>query len=89
MAVLSYVIGGVLTYGGLGWLGWHFLHQLWMVPVGLVLGMGLSLLMVIRRYARADVLDAQIKELVAERDRQREHWTALARQSDSDRRDGV
>jgi len=79
MAVLSYLVGGVLVYGGLGWLGWHFLGQLWMVPTGIVLGMGLSVLLIVRRYARADIMDAQIKDLVDERKRQQDHWSALAR----------
>lgn len=86
MAVLSYLLGGVLVYGALGWLGWHFLGQVWMLPTGIVLGIGLSLVLIVRRYARADIVDAQIKDLVAERDRQREHWSALARQSDPENR---
>lgn len=84
MAVLSYLIGGVLVYGAVGWLGWHFLHQVWMLPAGILLGMGLSVLLIVRRYARADIMNAQINELVAERDRQREHWAALARQPHPD-----
>ncbi|GAB3928435.1 hypothetical protein GCM10011575_12360 [Microlunatus endophyticus] len=79
MAVLSYLVGGVLVYGALGWLGWHFLGQLWMVPTGIVLGMGLSVLLIVRRYARADIMSAQIDDLVAERKRQQEQWSALAR----------
>jgi len=86
MTALSYLIGGVLVYGALGWLGWHYLGQLWMLPTGIVLGMGLSVLLIVRRYARADILDAQIKELVAERDRKQEHWAALARQSNPENR---
>lgn len=83
MAVLSYLLGGVLVYGALGWLGWHFLHQVWMLPVGIVIGMGLSVLLIVRRYARAELMDSQIKDLVAERDRKQQHWAALARNSAS------
>lgn len=51
LVALSYVLAGILFYGGLGWLGWQFLGQMWMLPVGLVLGMGVSMFLVIRRYS--------------------------------------
>lgn len=50
MVVLSYVLSGILFYGGLGWAGAHFLGQVWMLPVGLILGLGLSLFLIIKRY---------------------------------------
>ncbi|WP_020386460.1 AtpZ/AtpI family protein [Kribbella catacumbae] len=51
--VLSYLIGGILVYGGIGfgldrWLGTQFL-----LPVGIVLGAGLSILMLHFRYGRS------------------------------------
>lgn len=50
MLVLSYVISGLLFYGGLGWLGDHYLHQNWMLPLGLILGLGFSTYSIIKRY---------------------------------------
>ncbi|MEV8377963.1 hypothetical protein AB0P21_34815 [Kribbella sp. NPDC056861] len=51
--VLSYLIGGVLIYGGIGfgldrWLGTQFL-----LPVGIVIGAGLTILMLHYRYGRS------------------------------------
>lgn len=50
MRVLSYVIAGIVFYGGLGWLVDHFWHQSWGLPTGLILGMGLSIFLIIRRF---------------------------------------
>jgi len=50
MAVLSYVLSGILFYGGLGWAGAHFLGQVWMLPAGLVLGLLASVYLVVKRY---------------------------------------
>jgi F0F1-type ATP synthase assembly protein I len=51
--VLSYLIGGVVVYGGIGfgldrWLGTQFL-----LPVGIVLGAGLTILLLHFRYGRS------------------------------------
>jgi ATP synthase protein I len=51
--ILSYLIGGILIYGGLGfgldrWLGTQFL-----LPVGIVIGAGLTILMLHYRYGRS------------------------------------
>ena len=40
MRVLSYLISGVLLYGALGWVGDHFLHTSFLLPIGIVLGAG-------------------------------------------------
>jgi ATP synthase protein I len=50
--VLSYLIGGIVVYGGIGfgldrWLGTQFL-----LPVGIVLGAGLTILLLHFRYGR-------------------------------------
>ncbi|HEY0472612.1 MAG TPA: hypothetical protein VGD34_13130 [Kribbella sp.] len=51
--VFSYLIGGVVVYGGIGfgldrWLGTQFL-----LPVGIVLGAGLTILLLHFRYGRS------------------------------------
>lgn len=81
MGVLSYLLGGMGVYGALGWLGWHYLGQLWMMPVGIMVGIGLAILLSIRRFARGDVIDADIKRMLAERDRKQQYWMAEARRS--------
>jgi len=49
-AVLSYMVTGLLLYGGLGWLGDWFFGTGFLLPVGLILGFGLGLYLIIKRY---------------------------------------
>lgn len=48
--VLSYVMAGLLFYGGLGWLVDRWLHTSWFLPLGMVLGLGLSVYLIIKRF---------------------------------------
>lgn len=50
MLVLSYILSGILLYGGLGWLGDHYLHTSWLLPAGLILGLVASMYLIIKRY---------------------------------------
>lgn len=50
MLILSYILSGILFYGGLGWLGATYLHQTWMLPLGLICGLLASMYMIIKRY---------------------------------------
>ena len=50
MVVLSYVLAGLLLYGGLGWLGDHLWKTSWLLPLGLVLGLVCSTYLIIKRY---------------------------------------
>lgn len=50
MAVLSYILAGLIFYGGLGWAGDHFLHTNWLLPMGLILGLVSSIYLIIKRY---------------------------------------
>lgn len=52
MRVLSYLIAGVLVYGGLGWLGDHVLGTGFLLPVGIVLGAAGGCYVIIRRYGQ-------------------------------------
>jgi ATP synthase protein I len=54
MRVLAYLISGVLLYGALGWVGDHYLHTQFLLPVGIVLGAGLGIYSTIRRLAAMD-----------------------------------
>jgi ATP synthase protein I len=51
-AVSSYLIGGMIFYGGVGWLIGRWTGIAALFPVGLLLGLGLALALVIFRYAR-------------------------------------
>lgn len=50
MAVLSYLLAGLILYGGLGWVGDYYLKTSWLLPVGLILGLVSSLYLIIKRY---------------------------------------
>lgn len=53
MRVLSYLLAGPLLYGGGGWLIDHFvLDRMLLLPIGMVVGLALSIFMIIRRYGR-------------------------------------
>jgi F0F1-type ATP synthase assembly protein I len=54
MRVLSHLIAGVLLYGGLGWVGDHFLHTRFLLPVGIVLGAALGIYTTIKRLTTLD-----------------------------------
>jgi ATP synthase protein I len=51
--VLSYLIGGVVVYGGIGFLLDRWLGTQFLLPVGIVLGAGLTILLLHFRYGRS------------------------------------
>ncbi len=53
LTVLSYLIAGLLFYGGLGWLADHYLHTAWFLPTGLIVGTVASMYLIIKRYGQA------------------------------------
>ena len=50
MTALSYILAGVLFYGGLGWLVGRWLHQPWLIAVGLIAGMAASTYVISKRF---------------------------------------
>lgn len=50
MSILSYLIAGIGLYGGLGWLADHFLGTSFLMAIGMVLGMSISIYAIIKRY---------------------------------------
>ncbi len=54
MRVLSYLISGVLLYGALGWVGDHFLHTHFLLPIGIVLGAAFGIYTTIKRLSMTD-----------------------------------
>lgn len=54
LRAVSLLLSGVLCYGGLGFLGDHFLHTKFLLPIGIVLGMAASIFMIIKRYGSAE-----------------------------------
>ena len=51
--VLSYLIAGMLAYGGIGWLISRAVHSAVIFPVGMLVGLGISIGLVIHRYGRS------------------------------------
>ena len=50
--VFSYLIAGMLTYGGLGWLISHFTRISLFFPIGMLVGLAISVGWIIYRYGR-------------------------------------
>ena len=51
-AALSYLLAGLLCYGGLGWLGGRVFDTRLLTPLGLIVGLALGTYLVVRRYGR-------------------------------------
>ena len=51
--ILSYMLGGMILYGGIGWLIGHFTGISVLFPLGMILGVGLSIAMIIFRFTRS------------------------------------
>jgi ATP synthase protein I len=51
-SIVSYLIGGMLLYGGIGWLVARWTHIQALTGVGLLLGIGLSLALIVFRFTR-------------------------------------
>lgn len=50
--IFSYLIAGMIFYGGLGWLIGHWTGHPIIFPLGMLLGLALSVGLVIHRYGR-------------------------------------
>ena len=51
--ILSYMLGGMILYGGIGWLIGHWTGISILFPLGMILGIGLSVAMIIFRFTRS------------------------------------
>jgi ATP synthase protein I len=50
--VFSYLIGGMVLYGGIGWLIGHWTGISILFPMGMILGLVLSIVLIIFRFSR-------------------------------------
>lgn len=50
MRIFSYLLAGILCYGGIGWLLDKAFQTSWLVMVGIVFGMTASLYVIIRKF---------------------------------------
>ena len=51
--ILSYLLGGMILYGGIGWLVGHWTGLTILFPLGMILGIGLSVALIIFRVTRS------------------------------------
>jgi F0F1-type ATP synthase assembly protein I len=50
--ILSYLLAGMTVYGGFGWVIGHFTHIQILFPIGMVIGVAISLGWVVYRFGR-------------------------------------
>lgn len=50
MRVFADILSGVLLYGGLGWVGDHFLHTEFLMPAGAIVGLAAAVYLVVKRH---------------------------------------
>ena len=53
MTVFSYLLAGMVAYGGLGWLIAHWTGLSLLFPLGMLFGLALTIWLVIYRYGRS------------------------------------
>jgi len=51
--ILSYMLGGMILYGGIGWLVSRWTGITVLFPIGMILGIGLSIALIIFRFTRS------------------------------------
>jgi F0F1-type ATP synthase assembly protein I len=51
--ILSYLLGGMILYGGIGWLVGRWTGISALFPIGMLLGLGLAIAMIIFRFTRS------------------------------------
>jgi ATP synthase protein I len=55
--VFSYLISGMIAYGGIGWLIGRAVHVSLLFPIGMLVGLGIAVGYIIYRYGRAASAD--------------------------------
>ena len=53
LTIFSYLLSGMLLYGGLGWLISHWTGISLIFPLGMLFGLALTIWLVISRYGRS------------------------------------
>jgi hypothetical protein len=65
--VVSYLLAGMAAYGGIGWLIGRAVHVPLLFPLGMMLGLGISLGYIIYRFGRQQVAERPRKEMTGDR----------------------
>ena len=62
MAVLSYLLAGLLFYGVIGWLLGRWLNRPWLLAVGLIVGFVASVYLIVKRYGTSSSVSDKNQE---------------------------
>jgi ATP synthase protein I len=65
--VLSYLLAGMAAYGGIGWLIGRAVHVPLLFPIGMLVGLGISIGYIIHRFGRQQALERPRKETTGDR----------------------
>ena len=65
--VVSYLLAGMAAYGGIGRLIGRAVHVPVLFPVGMLVGLGISLAYIIYRFGRQQVAERPRKEMTGDR----------------------
>lgn len=76
MSALSYLVGGVIVYGGIGWLAGHWLHLQLLTGVGIVVGSGLAIYLIVQRFGRPG--DAAVESWIEQKKAKEAEWARRA-----------
>ena len=55
--MFSYLIAGMLAYGGIGWLIGRAVHVALLFPIGMLVGLAISIGFIIYRYGRQGAVE--------------------------------
>jgi ATP synthase protein I len=65
--VVSYLLAGMAAYGIIGWLIGRAVHVPMLFPIGMLVGLGISLGYIIYRFGRQQVAERPRKEMTGDR----------------------
>jgi ATP synthase protein I len=65
--VVSYLLAGMAAYGGIGWLIGRAVHVPLLFPIGMLVGLGISLGYIIHRFGRQQAVERPRKEIPGDR----------------------
>jgi ATP synthase protein I len=65
--VFSYLLAGMAAYGGIGWLIGRAVNVPLLFPVGMLVGLGISIGYIIHRFGRQQAVERPRKEITGDR----------------------
>jgi ATP synthase protein I len=65
--VFSYLLAGMAAYGGIGWLIGRAVHVPLLFPIGMLVGLGISIAYIIHRFGRQQWAERPRKEMTGDR----------------------